>query len=258
MLAVTIPLTPIIGGVVDVDEPNSYGGLAHDEGTDDTHGAVDAAEAATPLGSDEGPRDHVAVSSFSRRLVIGGLVVAVVAVVAAGLVLFITNMSSAISTGTGTATITWTPVTGTPPAIGNLPQSFGGSINGVGVSGINRTTITAKDFESLTNPSRTSPTEFQAFRLTGSFGGKDLSLGVYYVVSLRPSLTNLEINVRGTYGSMAVKGIITPPSAAELTNSSPPVHFHGTIGDFRVSGIIYPSAGNSKLQTSRTTFTVTK
>jgi hypothetical protein len=57
-----------------------------------------------------------------RRVFIGGVIVAVAALVAAGLVLLVSNVSNAISTGTGTATITWTPVSGTAPTIGNLPS----------------------------------------------------------------------------------------------------------------------------------------
>jgi hypothetical protein len=243
---------------VDEDEPVPFGGQAPDGGDEEgAHGQAGAAEASTPMGSDDEGGDQATAKTSSRRLLVAGVIVAVAALVVAGLILLISNVSDAISTGTGTATITWTPATGTPPPVGNLPQPFGGTIKGSGVSGINRTTISSKDIGSLENPSGKSPAEFQVFRLNGSFGGKAFTLGVYYQLNLK-SLANTQIAVRGTYGTSTVKGTIAPPSAADLSKGSPPVDFHGTIGDFKVSGIIYPPTGNANKQTARATFTVTK
>jgi hypothetical protein len=125
------------------------------------------------------------------------------------------------------------------------------------VSGINRTTVSPNDFRPLVNPSGKTPTGIRLFRLNGSFGGMPFNLGVFYRVRFKSSLS-YQIGVKGTYGTSAVNGIITPPSAADLSRGSVPVDFHGTIGDFKVSGIIYPATGDANKRTARATFTVTK
>jgi hypothetical protein len=223
-----------------VDEPVPDGGQAPEGG----QGAAapvptEVPGVAMPPRPNGGAVDQAAAKSSSRRLLIGGAIVVVAALVVAGLVLLVTNVSNAISTGTGTATITWTPATGTPPPVGNLPQSFGGTIKGIGVSGINRTTISANGFGSLVNPSGKPPTEIQVFRLNGSFGGKAFTLGVFYELHNRPSAVYPQINVRGTYGTLAVNGTITPPSVADLNKGSVPADFHGTVGSFKVSGLSF-------------------
>src|ERR1700680_3721529 len=172
---------------VDVDEPVPDGGQAPEGG----RGAVAPVPTQTPgvavpvhPSGEAGDQGTGKVSS--RRLLIGGVIVVVAALVVVGLVLLITNVSDAITTGTGTATITWTPVSGTGLPVGNLPQAFEGTIRGIGVSGTNRAIISANGLGSPV-PSGKSPTEIQVFRLNGSFGGKGFNLGVFYNLRNRSS-----------------------------------------------------------------------
>jgi hypothetical protein len=255
---------PDIGGPVDIDEPVPDEGQAPIGGRgEDPTVPAEALGTSTPVGPEREPGGQSTSKPTSRRLVIGGAIVVVVAAVVAGLVLFISSVSNAITTGTGTATITWTPATGTSPTFGNLPQPFDGTIKGIRVSGINRTTISANDSALLFNPSGKTPTEVQVFRLNGTFGGKAFALGVYYQIRFNPSsalqqVPSYRITVKGTYGTSVVNGSITPPSTADLRKGSVQVDFHGTIGDFKVSGIIYPNTGDRNKQTARATFTVSK
>jgi hypothetical protein len=240
---------------VDPEETTNGGQGSGGDGEEGAQVLVEA-PASTSGGLDGDVDGRSATNRPTRRMVIVGAIVVVAALVVVALVLLISNVSNALSTGTGTATITWTPAKGTQPIIGNVPQPFGGSIKGTPVSGINKTTVNFKDYGSAFTSSK-STVVFQVFRLTGSLDGTAFNLGLDYRIHPK-ALANSQILVKGTYGSLAVTGTIAPPSAAQSLEGSPPLHFRGTVGDFKVSGIIYSPKGDANRQTARATFTVTK
>jgi hypothetical protein len=245
---------------VSADEPDPDGGRALDGGSGDAlpdpvrlSGSL--ADSDLPTGSGE------AVSAKSRRRsLILGVVVAVIllGIVIAGLLVW-SKASAVISAGNGTATITWTPVTGGSSSPGNPPQPFTGSINGNAVSGVATTPFSLNGLNPLLNPSA-APSEVQVFRYKGKFAGKSFDLGMYIKVPFNPSLTGgSEFVVKGTYDGQAVHGVVTPPPLTSINGSSSSLaNFHGTIGQWKVSGAISSSTGTSQTQTATARFTVTR
>jgi hypothetical protein len=61
--------------------------------------------------------------------------VVVIAIVIVGIIVF-NEASAALSAGSGTVTITWTPAPNNGDTTGNQPQSFSGNIGGHSVSGV--------------------------------------------------------------------------------------------------------------------------
>jgi hypothetical protein len=186
--------------------------------------------------------DDVAEKGHSRRYIIGAGVVGIGAVVA-GLVIAESGTSSAIAAGKGTATITWIPAPGsgsTGDGGANPPQPFTGTINGIAVSGISTTTLTASGVESLGNSSIATRSKIQFFRWKGKFGGKpfDLSLSIQVQRGTGTVVVRFpQFKVTGTYAGEEVSAVVAPPSSASPMTSAP-IDFHGTAGDWQVSGVL--------------------
>jgi hypothetical protein len=157
-----------------------------------------------------------------------------------------------ISTGTGTATITWEPVSGSSTGVGNPPQPFTGTIDGLLLSGV------------ATTPKANSAT-IEFFRWKGTFAGKPFDVGLfgtYHPVTSHsnPAAIFPSIKITGTWGSQAVNGHIVTPSAAQLKSGKGPLRFDGTVGEYKVSGSIPQptSTGDRTKRTGTATFTISE
>jgi hypothetical protein len=183
--------------------------------------------------------------------------VVVVGGVAAGVALSRSSGPTTISTGTETATITWTPTTGPTPAVGNLPQPFSGTVDGLQVKGVATTTFSAAEADSL---SGSKSRGFQVFQWKGTMGGKPFDLGVFIQpVNTGPSGGYLalgagEFKVVGKYGPDAVSAVVVGPIAIGNPTTA---RFRGTVGRLHVSGAVSGPNGNSQKQVAKATFTVT-
>lgn len=186
-----------------------------------------------------GPEGH------HRSLIVGlvGAVVVVVLVVLGILVFF--KVSAAISAGSGTATLTWTPTLGSGDSDTGPPQPFTGTIGGHPVSGVSTFVLptNATGPDALTNT--------QIFRYKGSFDGKSFNLGVRIGGQ---TINTAVLVITGTYDGQAVHAVLSPPSNPNLNN--PPIPFHGTIGKWKVKGIIRGPTGSGQKQTATATYTV--
>ena len=91
------------------------------------------------------------------------LVLAIVPVTLSGC----SSTPNTISTGTGTATITWEPVAGNSTGYGNPPQPFRGTIDGLLLSGV------------ATTPKPNSATTIEFFRWKGTFAGEPFDVGLF-------------------------------------------------------------------------------
>jgi hypothetical protein len=158
-----------------------------------------------------------------------------------------------ISTGTGTATITWEPVSGSSTGFGNPPQPFTGTIDGLRLSGV------------ATTPKANSATTIEFFRWKGTFAGKPFDVGLFATYHPATSLSNPaarfpSIKITGKWGSQAVNGHIVTPSAAQLKNGKGPLRFDGTVGEYKVSGSIpQPTGtGDRTKRTGTATFTISE
>jgi hypothetical protein len=214
---------------------------------------------SAPGGEDPPLNDDASPKKTSRRQVIGaGVAVVVVGGVAAGVALSRSSGPTTISTGTGTATITWTPATGPTPVVGNLPQPFSGTVDGLQAKGVATTTFSAADADSL---SGSKSRGFQVFEWKGTMGGKPFDLGVFIQpVKTGPSGGYLalgagEFKVVGKYGSDAVSAVVVGPIAIGNPTTA---RFRGTVGHMQVSGAISGPNGNSQKQVAKATLTVTK
>ncbi len=160
-----------------------------------------------------------------------------------GLVLATGGTKDPFSPGAGSATITWTSVAGS-----NAPQPFGGTINGVPVSGV--TTMDPSAFEGAVtgpgaNPGGNSLSRVHILDIKGTFDGEHFALGLS--LQYRGSLLSptqppafLQIEVLGAYGNRPVRASLVPPASSlsdpGSVNASTPILFHGTIGTLKVSG----------------------
>jgi hypothetical protein len=205
-------------------------------------GETPKATAATDVGSSITAPPPVASKPSHRSLIMGivGAAVVVVLVVLGVFVFF--KVSAAISAGSGTATLTWTP---TLASGNNPPQPFTGTIGGHSVSGVST-------FVLPTNP--TGPDALrnaQVFHYKGSFDGKSFDLGGQIGGQ---SINTVILLITGTYDGQAVHAVLSPPSNPSLSN--PPIPFHGTIGKWKVKGIIRGPTGSGQKQTATATYTV--
>jgi hypothetical protein len=187
-----------------------------------------------------------------------------VAIIVAGVLIVLTRMSAAISTGTGTATISWTSATpsGSSATSGvsfaDPPQPFSGDINGTSVSGVS-TTLT-KNLGSALQGRTVKGSTVQIFQYKGQFGGKPFDIGLF--IHLPVSLSSPggpppdeNVVVKGTYNGEAVNGTIKPPTPGSQSTAA---DFQGTIGTYKVTGTITSPAGGTGKQTATATFTVTR
>ena len=186
----------------------------------------------------------------SRRplVIVVAIVVAVVAVVAVAAVVLL--KASGITTGSGTATISWkVPAHG----VGTSPKSLSGTVDGLTLiaksTGVDRAA-------GGTAPSATGA-DLPVAHWSGTLGGKKFDLDVTEsIVSGSSSATsnkylgNFKIvyRITGTYGTDAVKGTATadPRHAGRL-------QFSGTVGSYHVKGTASEpkkSATNGKFRAS--------
>jgi hypothetical protein len=180
-----------------------------------------------------------------RSLIIGivGAAVVVVLVILGVFVFF--KVSAAISAGSGTATITWTPAQGDDNSETGPPQPFTGTIGGHSVSGVSTFVLPA-------NPTGPDPLRnVQIFHYKGSFDGKSFNLGGQIGGK---TINTAVLLITGTYDGQAVHAVLSPPSSPNLSN--PPIPFHGTIGKWKVKGIISLPTGSGQKQTATATYTV--
>jgi hypothetical protein len=198
----------------------------------------------------------------SRWLYVGiGAALLVVAAVVV-IVLATSSSSGPFSPGVGSATITWTSA-----ATGNdesPPQPFGGTINGVPVSGVNTTDLSG--IEGLVQGAAAKkPLKIHLFEIKGTFDGKAFALGVFVEYPHGFSLGATEstfpkIDVVGTYGNEKVQASLMPPASdlsnPEALNSSTPMLFKGTIGDLEISGQVQEPTKHGSHNTAKATFTI--
>ena len=242
------------------DDDGADGGSETENSQSEAPPNAGADPTATPSITSPPPDD--ATTGHTRSWIVGavGAVVVVVGVVIAIVVL--TSPSAGISAGSGTATISWIPVTGgNPDTIGNPPQPFTGSIEGTSLNGIATTPFTS-DGKKVTGLSPLSG-KILFIQWKGSFGGKLFNVGVYADYHHGTPLTNPpgtfpSLTIAGKWGNQAVEGRIATPSAAELKRGNPPAHFAGTVGDLKVSGTAQPPAGGGSHPSGTATFTVSR
>ena len=198
-----------------------------------------------------------------RRTLVVGLVAAGILVIGAivlVLVLATSGPPDPLSAGSGSATITWTSGSGSvytyPPA--NTyppPQPFGGTIDGVPVSGVATMDISAIR-GSLFAPS-SPPASIHIFEYTGTFDGEHFRLGLSFLlpgaVSPHQRLGTQLARVQGTFGHRPVNVELVAPVSAPAS-----VSFHGTIGDVKVSGTFSRPSRKGANNTATASFTVTK
>jgi hypothetical protein len=168
-----------------------------------------------------------------------------------------------ISTGTGTATVTWEPVSGSSTGFGNPPQPFTGTIDGLLLSGV-ATTPSASSASPLSNSGKI-PSTIEFFRWKGTFAGKPFDVGFYATYHPATNLSNpvamfSSTKITGTWGSQAVNGHIVTPTAAQLKSGKGPLRFDGTVGEYKVSGSIpQPTGtGDRTKRTGTATFTISE
>jgi hypothetical protein len=168
---------------------------------------------------------------------------------------------STIATGPGTAIVTWKPISDTT-GLGNPPQPFKGTIEGIPMSGLSTSPFLSS---ASSSSSDTLPSTIELYQWKGQLGDQPFDIGFFatFKPSTSTSSTGIgfpSVTIKGTWGSRLVNGRIADPTAAQLKSGKGPVHFYGTIGKFKVSGAIkYPSGtGNGKMRTGTATFNVTR
>jgi hypothetical protein len=232
------------------DDPGPFGEVLNLGLPDATAPAeVSSAPAVTSEPTNEPP----APKSHHRSLiiwVIGAAVVTSLAIV--GFVVF-DEASAAISTGTGTATITWLTPTSGYPSTGNPPQPFTGTIAGHPVSGIATNPITPQGSDPGLAPG-SIPSTIKVFRYRGTFAGEPFDLGVFIHTPFTGLNPYVLFTIKGTWNGQAVNAVVTTPVNAN--GPRPQILFHGTIGRWRVSGFIHGPTGTGRTQTVTATFTV--
>lgn len=199
----------------------------------------------------------------SRWLYVGVGAALLVVAAAVVIVLATTGSSGPFSPGAGNATITWTSAAASG-SDDSPPQPFGGTINGVSVSGVNTTDLSG--LEGLVRgASAKSPLKIHLFEIKGMFDGKAFALGVVVQYPHGFSLSETEstfpkIDVAGTYGNEKVQASLTPPASdlsnPEAVNSSTPILFNGTIGGLKISGQAQEPTKHGTHNTAKATFTI--
>jgi len=191
------------------------------------------------------------------------VIAAVVVIVAAAVgIIALSSTSAGITTGSGTATIHWTSVSGdSSDSVGNPPQPFAGTVDSLSVSGVATNPLTTSDGKRITSPAALSASKIHFFRWTGTFGGKPFDVNIYADYQHGTPLSDQAglypaVTVAGTWGNDRVRGTVAMPSTAELKKGNGPIHFAGTVGDLKVSGVVSPPSGGHGHPTSAATFTV--
>ena len=247
--------TQNIGVIVSEGDQAPVGGQPGDRGPFgeilDLGLPADMPPTVIPAAPPEGP---AAPKSHRRSLIIGIVCVVVIAAVVVPAAFVFDAATAAISSGNGTATITWTSAPGSGDASSNPPQSFSGTINGHTLSGVATVAIPTGAANPFAN-SKGAPKNVQIFQYKGSFDGKPFDIGVFihYPVSLG-STGSTTFTIDGTYDGQAVHATLGPPANPNLSN--PPIPFSGTIGSWQVKGIIHGPNGTNGKQTATATFTV--
>jgi len=151
-----------------------------------------------------------------------------------------------IPLGHGTATITWTGVTGITPTI----KSVKGTAGGYSVSATGRIPKLA-----TTGGSASSiPSEFPLANIKGTLGGAPFTLDI--ILTLPTSATSANPgsfgHVTGTFRNQAVTGTLT----ANVSSSS--FGFKGMIGALHVAGVVSQPHQHGNTETAHARFNVTK
>ncbi len=206
-----------------------------------------------PSGDAAPPAPDPAARASRRRLVIGLVAVLVVAAVVGVLILVVgKKVEAAIATGSGTATVTWTPAHPGGASTSFTPQSFSGSINGNSLTGVATSPLASSSSNPFT-PGSTAKAEL--FRYRGTYDGKPYTIGVFLQGPLSGTDPSVQFSVSGTYGDQPVRGVIGP---APANSTSAAIPFHGTIGDWKVSGTLHGPTGTAQQQTATAQFTVSR
>ena len=184
-----------------------------------------------------------------------GLVVAgVVAVVVVVALVAGKSVVAAIETGSGTATVTWTPAHPSGASTSFTPQSFSGSINGNSLTGVATSPVASSSASSDPfSPGSTAKAEL--FRYRGTYDGKPYTIGIFLQGPLTGSNPSVQFTVSGTYGDQPVHGVVGP---APANSTSATVPFHGTIGGWKVTGTLGGPTGTAQQQTATAHFTVSR
>ena len=184
-------------------------------------------------------------------LVVAGVVAVVVVVVAlvAG-----KSVVAAIETGSGTATVTWTPAHPSDATTSFTPQAFSGSINGNSLTGVATSPLASSSASSDPfSPGSTAKAEL--FRYRGTYDGKPYTIGIFLQGPLTGTNPSVQFTVSGTYGGQPVHGVVGP---APANSTSATVPFHGTIGEWKVTGTLGGPTGTAQQQTATAHFTVSR
>jgi hypothetical protein len=228
--------------------------------------APGAEEPIAPEGStaftnnDQTPSETGPPKRSSRRSVVGVVVALLIVAAAIGLAFGLSGTPTTISTGTGSATITWTPVSTNSNTLTGPPQPFQGTIEGIMASGVATMPLTASG--TPISPSGGLPTKLEVAQWKGTFGGQHFNVSIFADYSSYKGVTNSTpafptVTIIGRWGTDPVKGKVEPPTAAEVKNDNGPLRFTGTVGRFKVSGTVQPATGR-KVKQSQVSLTVTR
>ncbi len=217
---------------------------------------VIAPEASAFTNNDQTPSESVSSKRSSHRLFVGAVLALVIVAAGIGLAIGLSGMPTTISTGTGSATITWTPVPTNSVTFKSPPQPFQGTIEGIVASGV--ATMAATPIGTPTARS----TKLEVAQWKGTFGGKPFKVSIFADYSSNEGTTDPSpafptVTIVGRWGTEPVKGRVDPPTAAELKNDNGPLRFTGTVGQFKVSGTVQPPTGR-KIRQSQVSLTVTR
>ncbi len=138
---------------------------------------------------------------------------------------------------------------------GEPPQPFGGTIDGLPVSGL--AVVDSSALRGALVAPGSASSFVHIFEYTGTFDGEQFRLGLSFQFSFpagpsRPPTTQVA-RVRGTYGHRAVNVVLVAPVSAPKS-----VSFHGTIGEVRVSGTFTRPTRNGATNTATATCTLTR
>jgi hypothetical protein len=209
-------------------------------------------ETPVPISGERGSR-WLVIGLLTGALVVGAAVLTVV--------LATSGSGDPFAPGTGSATITWTSVSGSESSAAPPPQPFGGTIDGSPVAGV-ATMNTSAFSGAFGRPLGTAPVTIRLFDYAGMFDSKHFELGLLVRLSsaiLLPQNARIPVaEVRGSYGSEPVQAQITVPVPGTAHKPSTTASFHGTIGTLRVSGTVSGPTRTGSHNRATATFTVAK
>jgi hypothetical protein len=142
---------------------------------------------------------------------------------------------------------------------GNRPQPFGGTIDGLPVSGV--TKVDRSAIEGIGAAAPGTALEDHIFEITGTYDGRRFTLGLCVqlrqpTVATQPPVSPM-IEVLGSYGIEPVRASLVPPAPnPSAVNAFTPVQFSGPIGNLRVWGRITVPTKHGKDNTASATFTL--